>query len=184
MIRPLGLHSSWLGYRTGVVRIVLLLPFVLGSCAGAAVVAPPSIADVRPVVAADNLEGRWAITAVNGRPVRGPWLELGGEGLGTVTDTGAGVFVASPQPPTRAFLGCNNWYPNGWARNGDKLRFGIEMSRRTERGCDPATLALDDAAFAILHEAMTMEFTPPDRLRLINEKGTLDLARGEATVAR
>jgi hypothetical protein len=36
-------------------------------------------------------------------------------------------------------------------------------------------MALDDEAYAILNQAMTMELTPPNRLRLINEKGTLDL---------
>jgi heat shock protein HslJ len=155
-------------------RFALWMPFAVGACAMAP--APP-VADVRPVVAKDNLQGRWTITAVNGRQVSGLWLELGGEGLGTVTKKGNALFVASPQPPTQAYLGCNNWHPNGWSRNGDKLSLGREMSHRTERGCDAATMALDDDAYAILHETMTMEFTPPNRLRLINEKGTLDLVR-------
>ena len=51
------------------------------------------------------------------------------------------------------------------------------MSFRTERGCDAARMALDNEAYAILNETMTMEFTPPTRLRLINEKGTVDLVR-------
>jgi heat shock protein HslJ len=130
---------------------------------------------VRPVVANDKLQGRWNITAVNGRSSNGLWLELGGEGPATITKKESGIFVASPQPRTQAFLGCNNWYPNGWTRNGDKLALGREMSVRTERGCDPARMALDDEAYAILNQAMTMELTPPNRLRLINEKGTLDL---------
>ena len=88
-----------------------------------------------------------------------------------------GIFVASPQPQTRAFLGCNEWHPSGWTRNGDKLTLGTEMSHRTERGCNAATMALDDAAYAILKETMTMEFTPPNRLRLINTAGTLELVR-------
>ena len=133
---------------------------------------------VRPVVAHDSLKGRWTITAVNGRKVTGPWLELGGEGLGTVTKKGNAIFVASPQPRTKAYLGCNDWHPNGWTRNGDKLTLGREMSHRTERGCDAATVALDDEAYAILHKTMTMEFTPPNRLRLVNDNGTLDLVLG------
>ena len=114
---------------------------------------------------------------VDAGPANGLWLELGAEGLGSVTRTGNGLLVGSPQPRTRAFLGCNDWHPNGWTRNGDKLTLGREMSFRTERGCDAATMALDDKAFAILNLTMTMEFTPPDQLRLVNEIGTLDLVR-------
>jgi heat shock protein HslJ len=51
------------------------------------------------------------------------------------------------------------------------------MSFRTERGCDPATMALEDQVHAILSKTMTMELTPPRRLRLINEAGSLDLIR-------
>lgn len=137
------------------------------------------VQEVRPVVATDSLHGRWSITAVNGRQVSGLWIELGGEGLATITERGNGIFVASPQPQTRAHLGCNDWHPSGWTRNGDKLTLGREMSRRTERGCDEARMALDDEAYAILNKTMTMEFTPPNRLRLINEIGTLELVRSE-----
>jgi heat shock protein HslJ len=159
-------------------RLALMLPLVLAACTSGPVVIPPSNVDVRPVVANDSLQGRWTISAVNGRQVTGLWLDLGGEELGTVTKTERGLLVRSPQPFTRAFLGCNNWQPNGWARNGDKLTLGMEMSFRTERGCDPDTMALDDQAYAILSKTMTMEFTRPSRLRLINENGRLDLARG------
>lgn len=154
-----------------------LLPLALAACASVPQNLPPPSADVRPVVAEDRLQGRWTITKVNGREVAGLWIELGGEGLGTVTQTGNAIFVASPQPSTRAHLGCNDWRPNGWTRNGDKLILGTEMSTRTERGCDPATVALDDEAYAILRETMTMEFSPPGHLRLINAIGTLDLVR-------
>jgi heat shock protein HslJ len=155
----------------------LLLPPLLAACATAPVPLPPVKSEVRPVVAHDNIQGRWTIAAVNGKPTEGLWIELGGEGLGTVTTTGGEVFVASPQPRTKSHLGCNEWYPNGWMRNGDKLIVGREMSIRTERGCDPETMAIDDAAYAILTMTMTMEYQPPDRLRLINEKGTLELVR-------
>lgn len=158
-------------------RFAVLMPFAVGGCATTPIASSPPLTEVRPVVAQDNLQGRWTITAVNRRQVSGLWLELGREGLGTVTKTGNGIFVGSPQPLTRAYLGCNDWHPNGWTRNGDKLNFGIEMSPRTERGCDAATMALDDEAYAILSQTMTMELTPPRRLRLINENGTLDLVR-------
>ena len=161
-------------------RLVLFLPLALAACAGRPVPLPPpaAAADVRPAVAEVSLQGRWTISSVNGRQVDGPWLELGGEGPGTVTRTETGgLLVGSPQPRTRAYLGCNSWYPNGWNRNGDKLTLGTEMSSRTERGCDPATMALDDEAYAILRTTMTMEFTPPRRLRLSNDNGTLELVR-------
>ena len=138
----------------------------------------PTPTEARPVVAEDSLQGRWTITRVSGRQVTGLWLELGGEGLAKITKTGNAIFVASPQPPTRADLGCNRWTPSGWTRNGDKLTLGREMSSRTEMGCDAVTAALDEEAYAILSRTMTMEFTPPNRLRLINESGTLHLVRG------
>jgi len=139
--------------------------------------AQSAAAEVRPVIAEDNVQGRWRITAINGRQVSRLWLELGGEVQATITTTRNAVFVTSPQPLTKAFLGCNDWYPSGWTRNGDKLILGVEMSHRTERGCDSVTEAVDDKAYAILRETMTMEFTPPSHLRLINAIGTLDLDR-------
>ena len=165
------------GYASGMDRLVLFAAIALAACSTANVTIPAIPSEVRPVVASDSLQGRWTITAVNGRQVSGLWIELGGEGLATITKRGNGIFVASPQPLTRAYLGCNDWHPSGWTRNGDKLTLGTEMSRRTERGCDEATMALDEGAYVILHQTMTMEFNPPNHLRLINEKGTLDLVR-------
>lgn len=124
-----------------------------------------------------DLQGKWVIISVNGQQGSGLWLELGGEGLAAISSVGTGVFVASPRPQTRAFLGCNRWTPTGWTRRGDQLTLGLEMSHRTERGCDPDRTALDDAAYAILHEAMAIEAAPRDRLRLTNKNGTLVLVR-------
>jgi hypothetical protein len=136
------------------------------------------VQEVRPAVASDNLQGRWIIASVNGRKVHGLWIELGGEGPASVTRRAdGGLNVGAPQPRSRAYLGCNYWHPNGWTRNGDKLTFGREMSSRSEIGCDADTVALDDDAYAILSRTMTMEFIPPDRLRLFNESGTLELVR-------
>ena len=159
------------------IRLSLLLPLALAACASAPVPISTPDTEVRPVVATDSLQGRWTIARVNGRQVTGLWLELGGEGSANITKTGNAIFVASPQPPTRADLGCNRWTPSGWTRNGDKLTLGREMSTRTEMGCDAVTATLDDEAYAILSKTMTMEFTPPNFLRLINESGTLDLVR-------
>ena len=160
-------------------RIALFLPLALAACASepAPLPPPPPDAEVRPVVANDSLQGHWTIASVNGRPGNGMWLELGAEGLGTVTRAGTALFVASPVPQSRAFLGCNSWRPNGWTRNGDKLTFGVEMSSITERGCDPETMALEEQAYAILRKTMTMELAPPGRLRLVSEEGTLELVR-------
>jgi heat shock protein HslJ len=159
------------------IRLVLILPLALAACSTDKVGLPPTQTDVRPIIAKDDLRGRWTITSVNGRQGNGLWLELGGEGPGTVTKTENGLLVGSPLPRTRAYLGCNDFRPNGWTRNGDKLTLGIEMSFMTERGCDPATMALEGEAHAILRKTMTMEFTPPNRLRLVNENGTLELVR-------
>lgn len=166
------------------IRSGLLLTLVLAACAGGRIAPPQPLPDTRaiieearPFVASDSLAGRWAIVAVNGMKTDGLWLDFGGEGIGTITRTDNGILVGSPQPRTQAFLGCNNWHANGWIRNGDKLALGTEMSSRTERGCDPATMTLDDQAYAVLREAMTMEVTLPRGLRLINDHGTVDLVR-------
>jgi len=158
-------------------RFPLILTLTLGACSTPVESRPPARVEVRPVVASDRLEGRWLIAAVNGKRTSGLWIELGREGPATITKKGDAIYVASPQPLTRAFLGCNDWHPSGWTRNGDKLALGTEMSRRTERGCDEATTAVDAEAYAILHQTMTMELTPPSQLRLVNEGGTLDLVR-------
>lgn len=166
-------------------RLALLLSLTLVACAIRADTPPspaggrPAAEEIRPTPNPD-LRGRWTVTAVNGRPESGLWLELGGEGLATITTKANGIYVGSPQPPTRAYLGCNWWTPSGWNRSGGKLTLGREMSRRTERGCDAAREALDDAAYAILTRPMTMELVSPNRLRLSNENGTLELSRNEA----
>jgi hypothetical protein len=173
-------------------RLTLLLPLALAACAKhpAPLLPPPEVdavpaasapvpTEVRPAMQQDRLQGHWTITKVNGKPVQGLWLELGGEGLSTITKRpDGGTNVGTPQPRTSAYLGCNWLHLNGWTRNGDKLLLGIEMSIRTERGCgNPANSAIEEQAYAVLRLAMTMELTPPDALRLINEKGTLDLVR-------
>ena len=162
-------------------RAVPILFVVLTACASVPVSPPPPNTEVRPIVAKDDLRGRWTIASVNGRQVNGLWIELGGEGPATVTRRAdGGLNVGAPQARSRAYLGCNYWRPNGWTRNGDKLTLGREMSSRTEMGCDAPTAALDDEVYTILSKTMTMEFTPPNRLRLINENGTLDLLRSDS----
>jgi heat shock protein HslJ len=124
------------------------------------------------------LQGRWTIAEVNGQPATGLWLDLGGEGVGTVTRlSDGGIAFGSPEPRTSAYLGCNTFHPNGWTRNGDKMMLATEGALMTERGCDPSRLATETRAREILGKPMTMELIPPDRLRLINEAGALELVR-------
>lgn len=141
-------------------RLALLLPLALAACASGPVPLPPPDAEVRPVTAKDVLAGRWDIVSVNGRASPGLWLELGEAG-------GA----------TDANLGCNMHRAGGWSRNGDKLFLTAPLTG-TEMAClDPQRSAAETQALAVLRLAMTMELTPPDALRLINEAGTLDLVR-------
>ena len=136
-----------------------LLPAILLLSGCAAAVPPASIvppeAEVRPVTAADPLDGRWTVTAVNGRQVAGLWLEL---------STGRASYS----------LGCNSG-GGELSRNGDKLF--IDKAFLTERGCDAAREGTERQAIAVLRAAMTMELTEPNRLRLVNEFGTIDLVR-------
>lgn len=165
-------------HRLAMVRLGLILPLTLAAC-GVPAKAPPLSAPARSgaETTTADLRGRWTINAVDGSLASGLWLELGGEGVATITTKGNAIYVASPQPATRAFLGCNWWDPSGWTRSGDKLILGLEMSHMTERGCDPATEALEEATYEILRKPMTMELASPNRLRLANEKGTLELIR-------
>lgn len=48
---------------------------------------------------------------------------------------------------------------------------------RTERGCDERIIAQEEQGYAIPRLPVTMELTPANRLRLVNEHGTLDLVR-------
>jgi hypothetical protein len=47
----------------------------------------------------------------------------------------------------------------------------------TERGCDEAVQALEEEAYTLLTKPMTVAFTTPDQLRLVNESGALRLIR-------
>jgi heat shock protein HslJ len=122
------------------------------------------------------LKGRWTITAVNGMIVQGMWLELGAEGAPLVERRPDGGFnIGRPGLRTGAYFGCNSFFSNGWTRNGDKLTLGPGGS--TERGCDEPVMRIEEQGGRILRLPMTMELTPPNALRLVNEAGTLDLVR-------
>ena len=130
------------------------------------------------MVVSDDLHGRWSIVSVNGQAALGAWLEFGSEGPPVVAQRAdVGFNVGIPGAPTTAFLGCNWLHLNGWTRNGDKLALGINGASRTERGCDERIMEQEEQGYAILRLPMTMELTPPGRVRLVNEKGTVDLVR-------
>lgn len=138
-------------------KAFVLSLFALSGCAAAvppASIIPPE-AEVRPVTTTDRLDGRWTVAAVNQRQVSGLWLELSGV-------------------RTSYNLGCNIG-GGELSRNGDKLF--IDKAFLTERGCDAAREGTEQQAIAILRAAMTMELTEPNRLRLVNEFGTIDLVR-------
>lgn len=164
-------------------KIAFMLPFALAACVSAPAILTrsPLAEEARPAVGNENLRGRWVISAVDGQPTTQLWLELGQEGTVAMTKRAdGGINIGSPQPPTSAFLGCNNLQLTGWTRNGDKLSLGLEGSMKTKRGCDAATIALEERAYAILRTVMTMDFDAPGELRLISEKGNLNLKRSAA----
>lgn len=107
------------------------------------------------MVTKDNLDGRWTIAAVNGRALSGVSLTLQG---------GAAAYR----------LACNSG-AGKVSRNGDKLF--LTDAALTEMACDAGRMQIDSEVINVLRVAMTMELTPPDRLRLVNEAGTLDLVR-------
>jgi heat shock protein HslJ len=151
---------------------------LLAAFASAPAPLPPPEAEVRPVVQSDELEGHWTIMTVNGRRVSWLFLELGYEGPPIVIRGAASrVNIGRPGHATVANLGCNKLRLNGWTRNGDRLMLGVEGSTKSEMGCDAATMAVEEQAHGILRLPINMEFTPPARLRLINEAGTLELVR-------
>ena len=136
-------------------RLTLLLPLALAACASGPVPLPPPDAEVRPVTQRDSLDGTWTIAAIDGKASSGAVLEFRGAEL-------------------RARLACNGG-GGTLTRNGDKL--SVDRMALTERACAPALMQVDERVAAILRLPVTMELTPPDRLRLINEGGTIDLVR-------
>ncbi len=133
----------------------IILPLLLAACASGPVPLRPPEAEVRPVVAADRLDGQWSIVAVDGRATSGMSVDWQASRLGLT-------------------LACNSGSASA-SRNGDKLSVGdLGM---TEMACEPARMALDAQVSAILRAGVTMEYTPPARLRLGGGGGTLDLVR-------
>ncbi len=137
--------------------VATLLAFALVACASAPPALPSPDAGVRPVVARDNLDGEWKLVRLNDQPYDGSLTFAG---------------------PSVRFRFCNTG-SGRLSRNGDKLIVGAPF-QMTEMACvDPLVPGRDREAeaLAVLRLPMTMELTPPDRLRLVNEAGSLDLVR-------
>ncbi len=125
----------------------------LAACAHSAPPPPPA--------PAPNIMGEWRVLAVNGRPTTGS---------------------AKITPPIFAIdFGCN------WGRSGFRVEpsalVPVGPMSTTERGCvnaqDDPTDAMrhEDEGFRIAHRRMQVTFYWPDRVRLTNEAGTIDLGR-------
>lgn len=109
-----------------------------------------------------SLIGRWHVTAVNGRPV-----------------TGSANITAN-----RSIInfGCNDLL-GAYRQDGERL-LAITPMATTERGCvigdtDEPTEATqrEDEGFRIATRNMQVTFYGPDRVRLSNEAGTIELVR-------
>ena len=128
----------------------------LGLAACAQAIPPAS-----PPLAAASVEGKWQVVAVNGRPTPGS--------------------ITIEPPLLRANFGCNDG--RGSARiEGNRLVIVMAMAV-TERGCmnldgGPADSMLHEAeGFRIASRAMQVTSYGPDRVRLSNAAGTIDLVR-------
>jgi heat shock protein HslJ len=108
-----------------------------------------------------SLIGRWRIITVNGRAVTG------------TADIAAGRSIIS--------FGCNH-LRGAYRQEGERLLAIMPMGT-TERGCmtpDGApseAMQREDEGFRIATRNMQVTFHGPDRVRLSNEAGTIDLAR-------
>ena len=118
-------------------------------------------AQVPPAVAAPNLVGEWRVTAVNGHPVAGK---------------------AEIRPPIfNIDFGCNRG--RGEARvEGPRLvpsgPFGTtEMACVNADDTPSRVMQLEGEGFRIAVRPMQVAFYGPDRVRLSNEAGAIDLER-------
>jgi hypothetical protein len=130
--------------------------FIAVSLPACAPSAPPP-----PLAPPPSIEGEWRVLAVNGRPTSGS---------------------AKIVPPLfRINFGCND------GRSGYRIEpsalVPVGPMGTTERGCVTVDDAPTDAAryedegFRIAHRRMQVTFYGPNRVRLSNEAGTIDLSR-------
>ena len=109
-----------------------------------------------------SLAGRWRVVALNGRPV-----------------AGSAEFEA---PRVRISFGCNDGR-GAYRQDGDTIVLTAGMAV-TERACmvvddgGPSdAMQHEDEGFRIASRTMRILWFGPDRVRLSNEAGTIDLAR-------
>ena len=114
-----------------------------------------------PPASTPSLAGRWQVVAVNGQPA-------------------AGAADFAPLQFSIGF-GCNN----GWAQyrqDHDRLAIILPMAV-TERACgsiddSPSpVMQREQEGFRIASRPMRIAFSGPDRVRLANQAGTIDLSR-------
>ena len=114
-----------------------------------------------PAAPAYSLIGEWGVVAVNGRP---------------------SVGSATIRPPILSFsFGCNK--SRGGVRVEDDRLVVVAPVGITERGCVNADgspsqeMEREEEGFRIAHRGGRIDFYGPDRARLTNEAGTIDLGR-------
>ena len=122
--------------------------------------APTEWFDSMRGVEQSGLAGDWRVVAINGRPSNGR---------------------LSIRPPIlSASFGCNDGRGNGRI---DGNRLVVTTMAVTERGCiDPdgspaATMQREEEGFRVVTRTSMAAFSGPDRVRLSNEAGTIDLQR-------
>jgi hypothetical protein len=130
---------------------------LIGILTAAACAPPPA----PPPVPAPSLIGEWRVVAVNGQPVVG---------------------TARIVPPILSInFGCNSGR-SGFRVEGSVL-VPVGPMGTTERGCvnaddSPSTvMQREDEGIRIAFRPMQATFYGPNRVRLANEAGTIDLSR-------
>lgn len=108
----------------------------------------------RPVIATAQLVGRWEIAAVNRGPVQGYSMQF--------SPTAVQVSIA-----------CSSG-AGGWSLSGGRII--MEPLKRPERDCTlPDTGPAPETIRLILSQPLEAELNGPDKLRLSNGVGTIDL---------
>ena len=127
----------------------------------AALLALAGCAAVPPAASTPSLAGRWQVVAVNGQPAMG---------------------AANFEPPRYSIsFGCNDG--RGGYRQDNDLLVIVGPMGVTERGCVNAddspsvVMQREEEGFRIATRPMRIAFTGPNRVRLTNQAGTIDLSR-------
>ncbi len=71
---------------------------------------------------------------------------------------------------------CNDVHGHYWIVERRLMPNGMQWPR-TERGCDPDGMTLEDQVFAVMFYAPVISFPAPDRLRLVSARGSIEFKR-------